>query len=76
MPAAFVDAHTPLTVAESKASSDETEIDIGHPVVVCRGKHGGKSGKITVVERAFVRILEDQTNLEVGASALSRKPGH
>ncbi|KLO20423.1 hypothetical protein SCHPADRAFT_5948 [Schizopora paradoxa] len=80
VPAAFVEDHVsslPPGPHWQDARSDETEIQVGCPMVVSRGKHGGKSGIAIDIEGGYVRLLEDCTNLESGetmcASAALRR---
>ena len=66
MNAAFVDRHgAPATYASLQKALAGVSVEVGWPVVVCRGKHAGKSGKVTLVEYSCVRLLEDITDIEV-----------
>lgn len=63
MNAAFVVNHRPP--ATELVRKEELDVDVGWPVIVCRGKHAGKTGKVSLVEYSCVRLLEDETNIEV-----------
>ncbi len=46
---------------------------IGMPIIVVRGKHEGRTGKVAVRERKIVRIIEDETAIEVRSITYSRQ---
>ncbi len=63
VPATFVDSYDlPEVMAPPQ---DEVQLRTGWPVLVSRGKHSGKTGKVTLVEHHFIRVIEDVTNMEV-----------
>lgn len=46
-------------------------LDYGYPVMISRGKHAGKTGRVGVLERDYVRVVEDATEIEVRKCHLS-----
>lgn len=78
VPASFVEDHVSFLAPRphwQDARSDEAEVQVGCPVVVSRGKHGGKSGIAINIEGDYVRFLEDCTNIEVRKlTCLMRQP--
>lgn len=64
VPPVFVDSPDPAPVV-GPLPGKSFEMKLGWPVIVLRGKHAGKTGRILVIERWFVRIVEDSTNCEV-----------
>ncbi len=63
MPFEFVDTYDPPN--ELVELPEPQKFYMGMPVIIFRGKHEGKTGKVAVMERTFVRILEDETSIEV-----------
>lgn len=63
----FVDTHDPLFI---RALDEEREVDYGWPVKILRGKHAGKTGRVVVVEREYIRVLEDVTDIEVSTQLI------
>lgn len=61
---AYVDTQG-LTASDPDAL--ECGIEYGRPVKILRGKHGGRSGRVTFIEQDYVRVIENWTDNEVRA---------
>ena len=59
----------PKSKAETKAIQDVFDavarLSFGWFVKVLRGKHAGKTGRVALVGRNHVRVIEDVTEIEV-----------
>ncbi len=67
IPAKFVDT-CELPDVLDPPPSEERLLGLGWPVIISRGKHAGKTGRVVVRERWHVRIIEDASYVEVSDS--------
>ncbi|KLO11350.1 hypothetical protein SCHPADRAFT_475005 [Schizopora paradoxa] len=61
--ATFVDTYEPPFV--QIAPVDPPNFRLGSPVKIVRGKHGGKTGRIVMIQREHIRLLEYVTDIEL-----------
>lgn len=72
--ASFVD--TPSETAPVTTQDEPGEgLELGWPVKISRGKHGGKTGTVTYIEPKHVWVMEDVTHIEVRLKILLRGIG-